>query len=1140
MKKNILYLSVTVFLLFLLPISVKASVFTYGINSITVDDEKVAIRGWAYYTLMDYCNSDNRTYNGYKMTDKNGNDVGVAERCAGKGIDSVKYRLYAQPNNNNNGIIYAKNRDGNSSTWANLRVQGTSATCVDYFKPTVNGKAEHCDGFLAPLGEFPNEPVNYSRRNFNVQNNTPQYNEGQYGTYFYDDIGFFGYFDLSSFKDGETYKIYLEVTHSGTGKSDPHLIAAPGLVVTGDGLTVKSDGQKVKVNSNFDQIFINHGLNQGKINQEKTMPYYNDNGKIKQKGPSSGGGYFKSSENYVIKEVLPINRINLAGDTSRLGGFEFYNLGTKKTFNNDKLLLSGNVFDRYYAISPWISYSGLITIKKDAQKCGGTLQGSDERKAYCDISDGKKKPSDYNICCSSLICGGTKPGTAARRNYCRSNPNDTACCFTPGGGNCPIEIDDKFDPIDPEYYTYWNNANTTDTGYRTTTNKGSSTEVKDYPKYCAASDSTYTLFTRDKNGILEKQYNKAFCYQKGSFTTTSPNKADYILTYSGGAYSLNVNYDTELICVSLDQRRVVGVDYYDEDCNYKGHASNDRDIHFADEEFDSDTVSEYLLYNKEGKFSMDIIKDKIKNIPQLYLVDTTTHQTVSVFNVDTTINEPTQIAYSANGSSSMFKHMSEIAAKDSSFSDPLGGFPTSTFVQKLEITKYVDDYNSDSMKSANLNQGCRWEKKRNDDGTYYYEYSKNCNDQVEKFDDKCSDLESKARDRFNNMSDEEKNRYPETVTYNKDHYYGILERQFGRIGGNNYSASDEIPCNPGSNGCVDINMCDRAVDDCKIGCNKNCDRGDKECRAEVQQCRAECANAEEECEPNWVKQQFTITDSCSYGIYYEGEVTKTMYVTIEDTYKEESIKLNANYTLTPDSVPDKIKDRFEELGEKYVSQVNLSDYYQITLGSSDYNSSDGKYFGVAGTWNMDKALCALDVTDHYCNPEESTCACKYDKKGNLEKGVYYSDCLDFRVVSVSSLFPGKGSGFCVNPTSNCRQPGRNWLYVSNDFKRTDNFNYTKDKPMYHVTLTPSTMNKIASDYKEYYTNIDLGSWYNPSKCTYNGNSRCSSDYESSILNSLGSSVFTRNYDIINTRYRTLKNMPGVNVYKTSRSIESGD
>ena len=1094
MRRYFKYFIVFIFMLFLVPISsnAKTSKFTYGINGINISEDKMIVNGWAYKTFINFCNSDNQNYNNYEMKDKSGNNVGIASRCGGKGFDSVQYKLYLHSDNGNVKNIYAVKRDGTSG---NLRRIGISATCVNYYKPTVDGKAEHCDGALATFGEFPSEPIDYYRRNYNVQNRVNNYSEG---TYFYDDIGFIGVFNMADLQDDVTYTLYLSLTINGRTEEIP--VAAPGLTVSIDGklVTQSKTSNKITVKSDYDNFVLNYSPDVGQINQDAGSVYYKKGNGFAQFTKSLGGGYFTPYRNYTIKSILLSQNASIVGNHERIGGFDFYNLGTTGSFTNDYTTPGKNY--TYYAISPWVEIEGSLKLSKNKinQSCGGTKEGSTARKNYCNQAT---KPSDYAICCNNLICGGTSPNTRAREEYCTNNPNDGACCSS--GGNCPIETTDKLDPVDPTYYTYWNQASTEDTGYRVVT--GTNTTVKDYPKYCAATDSTSTMLTTDE---MLRQYNNAFCYQKGSFATTSPNQADYILTYSGGAYSLNTNYDTDLVCVSLANRRVTNVKYYDENCNYKGQSGGDNEVHFLDDNYNFDksdnltdeslsfwttcttsnscppeatncpstvtypcketiewksswdyTSTDHLGYNRVGKFSIDVLEAKLKEVPQLYLTDTTINQKVAKFDVNTTVEKDTQTKlYSQNNASLMLDYIEEKQSKDSSFSDPLAGMTKSTFVQKLQLKRYINaDESSIKEKSfGSKSYSCRSTTLTTCTGE----------DAYKKFVEECDN-------KWETLS--------QTIEYASNHYYGTLNLNYENVSEKEHTGK-----------CGELTCTDRY--------------------------------------------KYT----CKYKFWYEGEVTKTMYVTIEDTYKEESIKLNANYTLNPNSVPDEIKERFEESGEKYVSQVNLSDYYQITLGSSDYNSSDGKYFGVAGTWNMDKALCALDVTDHYCNPEEATCACKYDKKGNLEKGVYYSDCLDFRIVSVSSLFPGKGSSLCVNPTSNCRQPGRNWLYVSNDFKRTDNFNYTKDKPMYHITLTPSTMNKIASDYKEYYTNIDLGGWYNPSKCTYNGNSRCSSDYESSILNSLGSSVFTRNYDIINTRYRILKNMPGVNVYKTSRDNGEGD
>lgn len=1074
----------------------------YGINRIYITDDTLRISGWAYRTFTNFCNVENQTYGNYNMKDSSGNYLtdddtkkSISSKCSGKKYGSVVYKVVAIPKYGGK-KIYAKGT--NDST--NLRRLGTSATCVNYYKPSTllnnSGASVHCDGKVALFGDFPSEPIDYERRNYNVDQDVNGYYEGNY---FYDDIGFSGSLDLKELEDNMEYKLYLEMTVDG--KTYSFSIAAPGLVVSLEGVTLKSKtASKIEVkNTNLDFV-LNYSLKFGVINQDSGNVYrfLNKDG-FQQYTKSKGGGYFKPSEQYDILDIVEFQNIELSngGNLARLGGFDLYNLSTTSAFSNG-YILPGDDSDKYYAMSTWVSFTGALTLLKTAPKtddCGGTDEGSTSRIMYCHLSP---KPNDYDKCCG--LCGGTLEGTLARENYCAMNPTDSTCCRTVG--LCPAESTDDLDPADHIYYTYWDTSVTFENKF-TSAYKNGTSNVKNYPKYCSGVDSTSTMITTDD---MLQQYNNAFCYQKGSFSTTSPNQADYILTYSGGAYSLNVNYNTDLVCVSLANRRVTNVKYYDENCNYKGQASNDGEVHFKDDGYtwnstiDSNeetytywgtctqsnncpsqatncpstvqvpcqqtvtfksgikyTYTENLDYNRNGKFAISSLEEKLKIVPTLYLKDSTTNQVTTKFNTETKVTKNDTVStYANNNSSLMMQYINDRKTLDPDFSDPLSGSTKSTFVQKVVLKRYIDNYASGvrsfgsasySCRSTSLGDQCSGE-------TAYDNFVDNCAKKADSFDKK--------------------------LRYQSGHYYGDLNLYYENVS----ESKTTSRCG-------------------KITCTT----------------------------------RYTYT--CKYKVWYEGEVTKTMYVTIEDSYKEENMNLVANYTLSSDSVPDSIKERFEDTNEKYVSQVNLSDYYQITMGSNDYDKdkNSGKYFGIAETWNMDKALCALDLTDHDCDPSESTCACKYNG-ASLEKGVYYSECLDFRVVSTNSLFPGKGNYKCENPLRLCRQPGRNWSkYLETGLLSSNNIDYVKDKPMYHIVLTPSVMNNIINNNKDYYTNIDL-TGYNPSKCTYAGDSRCSYDYWSTMLNGLDSSVFTRNYDIINLRYRQLKAL-GANEYKTSKVSSSG-
>lgn len=1074
----------------------------YGINRIYITNNTLRISGWAYRTFTNFCNTNNPTFGNYNMkngngeylVDENGNNK-VASKCSEKGFESVVYKIAAVPKNGGN-KVYAKSTNGEG----NLRRNGTSATCVNYFKPSTllgdKGASVHCDGKIALFGDFPNEPINYERRNYIVNEDTNGYYEGNY---FYDDIGFAGILNLEELDDDVEYTLYLEMTVNG--KTYSFTIAAPGIAVSLEGLTVKSKtSSKLEINNSNLNLVLNYSPDVGVINQDSGGVYrFIDKNGIQQYTKNMGGGYFRPNFSYVISDILEFSNIELAnsGNLARLGGFDLYNLKTKSTFKNN-YISPGTDSDEYYAMSTWVSFNGVLSLlksKPSTEKCGGTDEGSTARIMYCHSSS---TPSDYDQCCG--VCGGTLYGSIARENYCAMNPTDSVCCRTVG--LCPAESVDDLDPADHIYYTYWDTSVTSENKF-TSAYKNGTSNVKNYPKYCSGTDSTSTMITTDD---MLQQYNNAFCYQKGSFSTTSPNQSDYILTYSGGAYSLNVNYNTDLVCVSLANRRVTNVKYYDEDCNYKGEAPNDGEVHFKDDGYtwnstiDSDeetytywgtctqsvscpsqatncpstvqvpcqqtvtfrsgityTHTENLDYNRNGRFAISSLEEKLKIIPTLYLKDSTTNQVTAKFDSDSAITKSDTVAtYTNDNSSSMMEYIEERKLKDSTFSDPLAGATKSTFVQKVVLKRYIDNYASGVRSFGSASYSCR-------SNSLGYQ---------------CS-----GETAYNNFVDECSRKgetFEKKLRYSLGYYYGDLNLNYENVS----ESSSSSKCG-------------------KLTCTS--------------------------------RYKYT----CKYKIWYEGEVTKTMYVTIEDSYKEENMNLVANYTLSSDSVPASIKERFEITNEKYVSQVNLSDYYQITMGSTDYDKdkNSGKYFGIAETWNMDKALCALDLTDHDCDPAESTCACKYNG-ASLEKGVYYSECLDFRVVSTTSLFPGKGNYKCENPLRLCRQPGRNWSkYLETGLLSSDNIDYVKDKPMYHIVLTPSAMNNIINNNKDYYTNIDL-TGYNPSKCTYAGDSRCSYDYWSTMLNRLDSSVFTRNYDIINLRYRQLKAL-GANEYKTSKVSSSG-
>lgn len=1077
----------------------------YGINRIYISENTLKISGWAYRTFTNFCNIDDSTFMNYNMKTSGGeylvDDEGknkVASKCSGKGFGSVIYKIVAVPKDGSE-KIYAKSADGKS----NLRKIGTSATCVNYYKPSTlldgNGASVHCDGKIALFGDFPNEPIDYERRNYIINEDTNGYYEGNY---FYDDIGFAGVLNLNELKDNVEYTLYLEMTVNGQTYS--FKIAAPGIAVSLEGLTVKSKtASKVEINNSDLDLVLNYSPNEGVINQDSGGVYrfINKNG-IQQYTKNLGGGYFKPNLSYQILDILEFSDIELAngGNLARLGGFDLYNLNTKSTFK-ENYIYPGSDSDDYYAMSTWVSFNGVLSLLKSPPKntkCGGTDEGSTARIMYCHISP---KPSDYDECCG--LCGGTLYGTIARENYCAMNPTDSNCCRTEG--LCPAESVDDLDPADPIYYTYWNTSIVSENKFISSYENGTKV-IGNYPKYCSGTDSTSTMITTEE---MLQQYNNAFCYQKGSFSTTSPNQSDYILTYSGGAYSLNVNYNTDLVCVSLADRRVTNVKYYDEDCNYKGEASNDGEIHFKDDGYvwnstvDSDeetytywgtctqynscpsqatncpstvqvpcqqtvtfksgikyTYTEELDYNRLGKFSISDLDEKFKAIPTLYLKDSTTDQVTTKFNAETTITKSDTVAtYTNNNSSLMMEYINSRKAEDPTFSDPLAGDTKSTFVQKIVLKRYIDNYASGTRNFGSKSYSCT----NTTLGTT------------------CSGED--AYDKFVSDCAAKYNSFDKKLRYAISHYYGDLDLNYENVSETKHSGK---------------------------------------------------------CGKTTCRDKYTYT--CKYKIWYEGEVTKTMYVTIEDSYKEESMNLTANYTLSSDSVPDSIKERFEGTNEKYVSQVNLSDYYQITVGSTDYdkNSNSGKYFGVAETWNMDKALCALDLTDHPCESTEASCACKYNG-ANLDRNVYYSECLDFRVVSLTALFPGKSTSLCINPTRNCRQPGRNWeMYLQTGFVNTENIDVdiVNAEPMYHITLTSATMNQIVNTYKDYYTDINLGIGYNPSLCNYIGDSRCSSDYESDMLNQLGSSVFTRNRDIINTRYRQLRTL-GVNKYETTKNSSGG-
>lgn len=1128
----------------------------YGINSISITDSQILINGWAYRTFTNFCNTDNSTYASYQMSDSTGKILNESSICSNRGYSSVVYSIKAVGDDGH--VVFATNTSGGK----NLRRQGTSATCVNYYKPTTSdGKSSiHCDGSIAPFGEFPSNPINYQRRNYNVQNyNKTLFSEG---AYFYDDIGFAGKIDVSELKNDVSYTLYLDMTVND--KTYSFTIAAPGLVVSISGHTIlnSKNDSKINVSSSEFNFVLNYSSNYGVINQDAGSVYVLSDSKFKQFSPSLGGGYFTKGLTYNIKGMIPFSSISVYGNRERIDSFDLYNLGTTGSFSSN-YTKPGDDYS-YYAMATWVSFSGKLVLIKTGLStnkiCNGTVFGTTARIGYCNQNP---KPDDYNTCCE---CGGTLPDTVARATYCSKNSDNFSCC--PSSGNCPPETIDKIDDIIPENYTFWDSSTSSDKeSYYTNISKKT---ILNFPKYCTETDKTSTAFNNVLGMTLE--YNNAFCYQVGGFTTVSDSIqssddklpfSKYYITYSGGNYKLNVRYETELVCVSLDNREIIGISVkgHDGNCTVSNNL-NDSDIKWNGEDtteepddtfdyydskyyynhkqsgcnvscFDTpggehceptdgslylETVGEYdgdgnrsnknicysgfkkssqdsivtngytssppLNVSKEGKFditSTEVLKN-FENIPTLKVSDSTSNSKDLVFDVNLIkdySNEKVSFETSYSNDSSYMKEY----LNDNNISSPLNHESYSVFTKAITVKKYVAMYKPKTV-ICHYYHGDQASSKFID-STYYNMY--NC-------------LLQRLTGKYSTYTTDP---VPTEISYNEDNYSGTLKLKF--VGDNNLIDTYK-------KGYSDSLYKDYINSDYKnTDINYNLMTYDK---------------------PNSkTRSQINLIASLNY--FYEGWVEKTIYVTVKSNYKEQRIKLYADYSLPLSSV----SDRFSEISGKWVSQINLSDYYQIKVDSTSHSVDSGNKFGVAETWNMDKALCALDLTDHDCDPSESTCACKYNG-ASLEKGVYYSECLDFRVVSTTSLFPGKGNYKCENPLRLCRQPGRNWSkYLETGLLSSNNIDYVKDKPMYHIVLTPSAMNNIINNNKDYYTNIDL-TGYNPSKCTYVGDSRCSYDYWSTMLNRLDGSVFTRNYDIINLRYRQLKAL-GANEYKTSKVSSSG-
>ena len=1012
MKRTLKYF-IIIFIMLILP--TKAKAITYSIEEAIMKDTELSIKGWAYFVNKNFCNSDNGKYKKYK-TDDNG---AVANKCSGKGYNSVKYQLYLVPVNGNADRIYFKNnrRDSNNQgSVDNLRYNGVSATCVNYYKGNVKEinketgeeitKVVHCDGVLSQLGEIPDEPITYIQRNKNVQTNAGGGGE----SYFYDDIGFSGYVDLNELVPEVKYTLYLDIILDG-GTPQSFNITMPGINVSTGGDTTldskDSNGETTYVGPNETKYILGSLPESGTINQDYTMPYYIDDSVLKQKGKTQGGGYFREGYSYFVNSTLYIEYILGVHNyiIERTGGFKFFQLGTTGIFEN-KYIYPGTKNKDYYAIAPWLDFSGSYTIVRHVkEECGGTKEGLSDRIAYCNNTP---KPDDYNTCCQDKQVG-----------------------------ICEEETTDQLKLITSTPYTYWDTTPPQGVDVETELNTKNES-IQNYPKYCSNKDFTNTMY----NDAYRDQAIQAFCYQEGGFTTSSntKNEKNYILTYTGGAYTLNVEYNTRLVCTSLDNRTITEIRYYDpgKTCSKVGTVTleGDAEVKFLDEVSDGNKLN----YNKNGIFDVNVDNDvgslvsKIKNVPTLVLKDTTADQN------EITLESKMTITKSGN-----LENMNEYIKNANNGSDPR---TNNSFVQKLELTKKItseDGYGSDSVTSS-----CSFESP-----------SSSCNATTDEKPDK-------------------------TKEYAKDYYYGKLDLTYGEVKG---------------------------------GCDS-----DKE----------------------------TGKGGCSYTAQYSytGTVKKLMYVTIRDNYKTEYVDLNFKYTIPPEAIPQSIRDRFENAdGEKYVSQINLSDYYQIIINSKDYKKGSGEGFGIASNWDIDKALCILDVTSFpkvcdpskeecgdlpYCDPSKQNC-----KDDNDTIGDHYTDTFAYRIVSTTALFPGKDFSRCKNPTGGCRQPGRNWNnYLKSDQKSAfllpTNIDYTPETPMYHITLSPSTMNKIISENKDYYTNITLGSWYNPKECV-NSSGRCSSDYESDMLDKLGDSIFTRNRKIIYGRYKVLSQY-GVNEYLTSKEV----
>lgn len=1019
MKRTLKYFVVITFIMLILPIKTKA--ITYSIDQAVMNDTILSIQGWAYFVNKNFCNSDNGKYKEYK-TDDNG---AIANKCSGKGYNSVKYQLYLVPINGNADRIYFENNRSDSNhegSTENLRYKGVSATCVNYYKATTaNGDVVHCDGELSKPGEIPDKSIKYIQRNKNVQTNAGGGGE----SYFYDDIGFSGSVDLNELVPEVKYTLYLDIILDG-GTPQSFNITMPGINVSTGGETTleskDSNGDMTYVGPNETKYILGSLPESGTINQDKTMPYYigvDDKGSkvLRQKGPATSGGYFKSGFSYFLNSTLDITSI-LGSHTyisERTGGFKFFQLGTTGVFKGN-YIDPGNQNNDYYAIAPWVDFSGRYTIVRHVkEECGGTIVGSPQRIAYCNNTP---KPSDYNICCQDKQVG-----------------------------ICEVETTDEPNLITPTPYTFWDTAPTKGADVETEVNTQKHDNVENYPKYCSGTDFTNTLYNDEYRG----QALRAFCYQEGGFTTSSSTRNDknYILTYAGGAYTLNVEYKTKLVCTSLNDRTITEIRYYNpsKDCSNVGTAPSDGEVKFLDEPSDG----KKLDYNKMGIFNMESDNkissfiSKIEKVPTLYLKDTTTDQITATLNSEMTIKD----YYIVAGNGDMKDYIKKASEKKQDTKDPR---TSDSFVQKLELTKKINseyDYSAGTM-------------------------TKRCSCFDVPTEEEDPDYICPCKPVLPTGSTEPAG----TVDYEENYYYGTLNRVYGQTEG-------------------------------------GCGRG-----------------------------------GCSYSTpyHYEGEVKKLMYITIQNNYKTEYLDLNFKYTIPPEAIPQSIRDRFENAsGEKYVSQINLSDYYQIVLESSNYKKGSGEGFGIASNWDIDKAMCILDVTSYpkvcdptkedcddlpYCDPSKQKCKDDNDKIGD-----HYTDTFAYRIVSTTALFPGTSFSDCKNPTGMCRQPGRNWNnYLKSDQKSTfllpTNIDYTPETPMYHITLSPSTMNNIISENKDYYTNINVGKDYNPSLCI-NSSFRCSSDYESEMLDNLGSSIFTRNRKIIYDRYKTLSQY-GVNEYLTSK------